>query len=1072
MHKDRKEARARYVDAVRRVLIGPLFGEEEELRLSPGAVPRDVYSSGVLYPIIVKTNQHSIEQTPDEEDPEWGEGEDEEEVEVGVSQINTHHPSTMGISFAVQIEGERPTLDVCLMGGRYKLGEDAPEADEEARGEASIWKRHPLSIRQTLAIEQGSTEIDGGDALGWYQRVVRHPGEQDLWQVTLILINSARTVPSEFIELMELSIFQARLTVRAGEGCRIVPRRARGRSRSKARQLEQLLYRGVEDWAAGHTCSVDWKCGVDGEVELETTWMPTQVVPGMNPMGSPLFGEVCAQRFGDATICLSADELGHASKERLVALLAVIPEVYTQWLDEESRRSDDLEDQQLELAGAHLDAAREVSRRIREGISTISTNPRALEAFQLSQRAISIQYRWRAGDSNQRMCWRPFQLAFQLLCLTGLLDGPDGDRPDHPERDIMDLLWFPTGGGKTEAYLALTAMTIFARRLRSQDEGAGTTVLMRYTLRLLTMQQFERASRLILACEKLRREQPDKLGGIPIDIGLWVGSSTTPNKISDAREGDARGVRQLARCPACGDEKSLRWDVKPETPDFIVACENTNCEMAGELPIYTIDEMVYRKRPSLVIGTVDKFAQIVRNAQTGALFGSLGELPPPELIIQDELHLISGPLGSIVGLYEAAIDMLCEDHKQGRRPKVIGSTATIQNADEQVRALFDRELCQFPPPVLDAADSCLAQVDLDAPGRLYMGISSAGRSPKYAFQRSIGALLYHASPQTETLTADECDPYWTVVAYFNTLRELGGALVMMYDDVQATMDSIAQLLEKPVRSEMSHLELSSRVDAADIPQYVLELERPYPEQTISVALATNMISVGVDIPRLGAMVINGQPKSMAEYIQASARVGRGALAGVVLTVLNHRRARDRAHFESFRPWHQKLYASVEPVSVTPFSPRARDRALHAVIVALARHLLPRLDARAVDLCEKPTLGEEHMERLEHLIEALARRAASASGEEAVFAHVLEEAHAFLESWRSVDTKSYWNDFKPGESLLVSAEEFAQDALSFGPLGANIPRPTLNSMRNVEPSCSFQLKDAEAKSRSSALNIKI
>ena len=318
------------------------------------------------------------------------------------------------------------------------------------------------------------------------------------------------------------------------------------------------------------------------------------------------------------------------------------------------------------------------------------------------------------------------------------------------------------------------------------------------------------------------------------------------------------------------------------------------------------------------------------------------------------------------------------------------------------------------------------------------------------------SIIPSASPQTETLTAEECDPYWTVVAYFNTLRELGGALVMMYDDVQATMNSIAQLLEKPVRTEMAHL----------------ELERPYPEQAISVALATNMISVGVDIPRLGAMIINGQPKSMAEYIQASARVGRGSLAGVVLTVLNHRRARDRAHFESFRPWHQKLYASVEPVSVTPFSPRARDRALHAAIVALVRHLLPRLDENARVLCEKPALGLSHMEHLGPIIEELARRAASASGDDGVLEDVLEEADAFLGSWRAVDAKSYWNDFKPGESLLVSAEEFAQDALSFGSPQTNLPRPTLNSMRNVEPSCSFQLKDAEKKSGSSTLNIKI
>src|SRR5690606_32244183 len=190
----------------------------------------------------------------------------------------------------------------------------------------------------------------------------------------------------------------------------------------------------------------------------------------------------------------------------------------------------------------------------------------------------------------------------------------------------------------------------------------------------------------------------------------------------------------------------------------------------------------------LLIGTIDKFAQIVRRKEVNALFGLNGGTPP-DLVLQDELHLISGPLGTIAGLYEVAIDRMFGSG--GAHPKIIGSTATIRRASEQVSALFNRKTAQFPPPCLDATDSAFAIVDQNAPGRLYAGITTAGRSAKFTLQPVAASLLQSAFGGT----ADDKsrDPYWTLVSYFNSLRELGGALVLMQDDVN---DSLALLAER------------------------------------------------------------------------------------------------------------------------------------------------------------------------------------------------------------------------------------------------------------------------------------
>ena len=459
-----------------------------------------------------------------------------------------------------------------------------------------------------------------------------------------------------------------------------------------------LIYRDVAEYVVGHTCSAQAvvSSSGDGSVDhLKTEWVPAVTVASTSDQGDGVFDTL---RDRDDSRPLEAQWLAEASPMDLVQGLERLVSAYGQWIGGEEQRVAQLASTLRPQARKHLERCREGQARMEEGVALIRDDVEVRSAFQLSQMAMSLQFRWQRSGS---LVWRPFQLAFQLLVLASLASRL------HPGRAIMDLLWFPTGGGKTEAYLALTAFIVLLRRLRAteQDAGTGVAVLMRYTLRLLTIQQFQRAAAMILACELLRRRSkaaksdiPD-LGADPIGIGLWVGGDATPNSLRSAvdQSQDSSGTfRQITSCPACGE--MLAWRVTPSESSVKCSSESLRCELAatGEsLPIWTIDEEVYRHAPALLIGTVDKFAQIVRNMSTRALFGGTRS-SPPDLIVQDELHLISGPLGSIAGLYEVAIDELCR--RDAARPKIVGSTATIRRAEDQIQALFDRETYQFPSP--------------------------------------------------------------------------------------------------------------------------------------------------------------------------------------------------------------------------------------------------------------------------------------------------------------------------------------------------------------------------------------
>ena len=1080
-----ERTRRAYLDAVRLDVLGPINGEQEVLELRKGSFPRDQCVSGFISPDASFAEEAEQDRGGDPEATSRGDSDPGD----AVSMASRRGPTSIGISFA--IDGGRAgsaTVTARVTGGFYSAGEER-KRDDGAK--VRDWSRRAFDQETTIdlaSVDQHARVPIEGAALEWYVRVITRRGQL---QATLVLCNTFDETPDR-VPFEEHTLFQSRIEVQATRGCVFAPRPVSANVRSASSDLDtranMLLYRDRQEWAVGHGSAATWRFAggrADARDDAErpewvaSEWLPEQLVPAMTPKGDDCFARYSRDVTGDVRRAFSASELaGAESADDLRALLEVIPDAYEGWLGEQLEEADALEGLSAghpmrETLDFHVERARSMVERMRDGIETICSSASARRAFQLSQHAMLLQLSWARPDlAREGLTWRPFQLGFILLTAAGIAGGESG--APHPDREVMDLLWFPTGGGKTEAYLGLAAFAIFHRRLLDPSErGAGVTVLMRYTLRLLTIQQFERAARLIIACDTLRMEDEEGLGATPISIGLWVGTSATPNTLERARDTDFENTKQLTRCPVCGEDE-LRWDaLRPSDggDDFVVACANASCtrgsaDASRPLPVHTVDEMIYRRRPTLLIGTVDKFAQIVRKADAGALLRN-DRHHPPGLIIQDELHLISGPLGTVTGLYEAAIDRICSADKI--RPKIVGSTATIRRAEEQVRALFDREVCQFPPPVRDADNSCFARVDEDLPGRIYVGMTTAGKSPKFSLQHISGALLQRADTSEGLLDGPaEQDPYWTQLIYFNALRELGGALVMVHDDIPMTMSMLAGLHGTTPREGLEHLELSSRLGAIDIPRAIEDLTRPVPEQTYSVVLATNMISVGVDISRLGLMVVNGQPKGMSEYIQASSRVGRGALAGLVFTLYNAGRARDRSHYESFRSWHQALYSAVEATSVTPFSSRARDRALHACIVALARHVVAREHPRHAGLHDSPVDVGAARRELDLLIEELVSRGARAmthlSGERVgqLRQQIDEDAHYFVDLWEANAPTMYWNDRDPSRSLLISAEEAA--AMNW----SGSARATPNSMREVEPSVVVRVASGlKAEGRTSA-----
>ena len=1024
------ELRTQLEDMVRKDLLGPAGGPEE---IVDEATVRGRYIVGMLAPKGRST-------MPDEQDELAVGGETDTQDGKPASppaQVPAMLPSSFGMTFSIAPEVE--SFQIIARWGHYERVR-TPEVLNEKGEPKLVWKRTPVEgISGPIPLKAGKLAPWFPDlhlSLVYVTGLIRKYPEA--WTITLFLIN-AQTEPKTLKD--EAWLFQPELIVRSPDANPIFIKRpltVKNRSSEDESRIMAMLYRRQVEFAVGHGVGVHIELPLEGwerAVEVCTTAMPTYEVAQVDVPGPHENPDL-----KDAGLDMKT--LGELEDHRFSPALEPLANAYQSWIEEQEQRlvdpPDDLEPF-IQAGMDDLQACRQTLRRIRNGIELLSRNHQAAEAFRFANQAMALQRihsilsrEIRQGaqvkledlDIPENRSWRPFQLAFILLNLPGLVDPAHPDR-SHPTQAKADLLWFPTGGGKTEAYLGVAAFAMAIRRLQGELGGrsgqAGVTVLMRYTLRLLTLQQFQRATALMCACEILRRQDEAHWGAEPFRIGLWVGQRSTPNWTKDAAEairenlgvfqgkpvGGKGTPLQLTNCPWCGRPISAN-NIRVETVEAgrgrtFQYCSDPlgNCEFSFKkspdegLPIVVVDEEIYRRLPALLIATVDKFAQLPWKGETQMLFGHVNgwcprhgyrspeindsdshpavrgqaarfpavrtqpcvPLRPPDLIIQDELHLISGPLGTLVGLYETAVDRLASWDNDGVRirPKVIASTATIRRAHNQVNSLFLREVSIFPPSGIDAGDNFFSiqrPRDENHPGRLYLGVCSPGTRMKTILIRVYVAYMAAAQKLYEDY-GRLVDPWMTLIGYFNSMRELGGMRRVVDDAVRTRLRTMDERgLAKRFIEPLSNEELTSRKSATDIPRILDRLEAVFDPQEAArrktrqaqeerldyskipydVVLATNMISVGVDVSRLSLMVVASQPKATAEYIQATSRVGR-AFPGLVCTVYNWARPRDLSHYERFEHYHATFYQQVEALSVTPFSPRALDRGLSAVLVS-------------------------------------------------------------------------------------------------------------------------------------------
>ena len=1094
------DLRDRLTDMVINDLLGPAGGEDEELDKDERV--RERYLVGLLAPQNVPVEAGTQDQlaTTEPDDNEVG------ATDADAPAHDTLFPSAMGLSALFDLD--TPALIIDSAWGRYQRIASEQQVKRDGTP-ALVWKRQPMTGQPlTIPVQDGPfgplapcPDPDNGQPEVVIEGRLRKTPYG--WLLTVFLVNRQAEPP---MNKDVAWLFQPWLRARAPDHRPIFVQRRFGTvdltqldpiTRTETEALA-MLYRHHYEFAVGHGVAVHVtqpEPGATRAIAVETTFTPIAEVAQQTPptVADPGFATLQG-------LILDMQELAILPKPALITTLRILATAYQGWIQQETARLTD----PAEGLAAHQDAAQraliacqQAHDRIQAGIDLIDQNPQAAAAFRFANRAMALQrvHAIRAQqvrkkerepgldvtdvDVPDNRRWRLFQLAFILLNLPSVTDLHHPDR-SHATDALVDLLWFATGGGKTEAYLGLTAYVLALRRLQGIIEGRrgdhGVAVLMRYTLRLLTVQQFQRAAALLCACEVIRREEPATWGEPPFRLGLWVGKKNTPNTLQQAAEvlEQAQGHQyaaatarigtphQITSCPWCGESIGIQHLKVYTAPsdvgravtycgDALGICPFSEAQAPKEgLPVMVVDEDIYHRPPALLIATVDKFAQMPWKGEVQMLFGQVngacprhgflspdladtgkhpargglpgtkkqphGPLRPPDLIIQDELHLISGPLGSMVGLYESAVDELCSwtVAEQRVRPKVIASTATIRRAVDQVKKLYVRQLAVFPPQGTTLHNNFFALHRLpgpDYPGRRYLGLCAIGRRYPATLIRVYLAFLGAAQALYEKYD-HHADPWMTLTGYFNSIRELAGTRRLVDDDIRSRLRHADQRgLAKRFIPAVE--ELTSRKSGTDIPRILERLDigfdqarlqqreadrkagkKPLPPLPYDVILATNMISVGVDIARLGLMVVAGQPKTTAEYIQATSRVGRSnAGPGLVCTVYNWARPRDLSHYETFAHYHDTFHQHVEALSLTPFAARALDRGLSGVMVGLLRLWEERLNS---NLAAGGLTDQEPL--LTQVFDHLIQRAQNATDSTAVADQVRQALHIRRDEW--------------------------------------------------------------------------
>ncbi len=1105
-----KDVRDALVRALEADLVGPFYPPDhagptdEVLPLAPSRW----YLTGFLAP-----ERDRETRDPTAEDDFAGTEDEPEETAAPEPPPKQRHrfPASMGLSVLLPPRGPDRVL-VTVRFATY-----TPELLETGDGKKKrVWRRlpqveGPFDVPLDAAALREGVRVPSTPRV----RVVGHleaaeapgldPGTRAL---SLFLVN--RRVPNEKTSEQDTEfLFQVEMEVEYEAGFCARPNRRGEGGDEWDDQVADLQFRERREHAVGHGVSVEVPRSEGPVTRVRTSWLPRCEVPRVRPADPPAGSTVDMETLAQLA---RAEE----ARERLLPIV----EAYGAWLAAQAKVEVDSDERRATQAQLVKEAER-ARVRMRSGIERLASDPLAFEAFRLTNRAMADSALRRSPErygETRRPEWRLFQLAFLLLNIDGVVD------PRHEDRENVELIFFPTGGGKTEAYLGVIAFTLLLRRLRGQkrpDKGLGVAVLLRYTLRLLTLDQLGRAATLMCALEMLRRERVEALGAERFAVGLWVGQSATANtlgqlkkQVLDYKNSAAKSAVSpfpLAECPWCkaplGKDSLRLVPSATKTEAIVVGCKDFKCDFAARrspqgLPVLFVDEQIYAELPAFVVATVDKFAMLPWRGETGKLFGRVtgrtstadgghgffgpadarprnaellpSGLSPPELIVQDELHLISGPLGTMVGLYETAIDYLSST-PDGVRPKVLASTATVRRAREQIRALFARQrVTVFPPPGVDDSESFFAEVDRGSPGRLYVGVAAQARSMKGILLRTYVTALTAAQKQ-HAESAAAADPYMTLAGYFNALRELGGMRRLVEDEVRSRCEKVEERV--PALHEGPHpflrarevqaepVELTSRESTGKIKESKDRLAKPHADPAhVDVLLASNMISVGVDIDRLGLMVVAGQPKTTAEYIQASSRVGRQH-PGLVLTCFNVAKPRDRSHYERFVAYHESFYRFVEATSLTPFSGRALERGLVGTLFAMTR--LSRAELT-------PAGGAMHIEAhravadaaIEALVERAERHLAMSSEEAARLAAFLRQrGPRLVDLWTKLVHEArhehaakrqysrYDKDKSAGRALLTTALD--DQVADRSDAERELVAPT--SMRDVEPSVHLWLE---------------
>lgn len=1169
-------------------ILGPRKGPFEQLSASEN--PLNEYLTGVLIPI--KQNSEVNEEKEGEEkltgpETKFDEIEDTSDDETGEVPVISpsldpkRRPSSIGITFFVE-KLNAPIL-VCVTWADY---------DTVIEDGGKTYRRHPRSkVVEIPSNGKGRVKIGKDKDIYLYYSIKDVKTSRRENRVSIFVVNEIEPKDKHRTEV-ENAIFQPQIRIKLSNGSKLAIEGKEIISDSTDSDLA-LLYRHRDFSVRGHLCSVvlkdfdpqifnkhhseeysknalespafKWVDGITSadltekeitefsEPDLRTDFVPIYSVPGPEYELNDSSGLPFDFNAEDFSNMWNPDDLSRSLRPML--------DSFESWIESNKQKIDASPENERHILSKYTSQAALSLQRMKKGLNLILTDENARFSFCLTNKAMQLQHSWNKKVKDD-LKWRPFQIAYFLLTIESIFN------TNSEERDVCDLLWVATGGGKTETYLAVIAFTIVLRRLRgleTRNEGFGTSVITRYTLRLLAIQQFRRTLALITALEYLRVMHDNDhygwmprgysprgkytLGSTPFTIGLWVGGGVTPNKLEGndyLNEGaieklkkisvptDTSEPAQITTCPACNTILSIpsegldkgthvmhivvevnskklvgvtpsiinkyrnvslrkfetrenhnkkystlklefqvedkltvrevdnflnsvlsrlkKYDTTlevasshPTRPgyflrtyinrnkksheyNFDVFCPNPDCPLtikwfagtpAGmihnrmaedflhtnqeslvgnmklkeiidpfqieddvhysdriQIPAMTVDDQIYMNPPTVLLSTVDKFARPAFEPRSATLFGNFdyyhpiygyyreslhdrgtGPHPspsnsktplyvkvekadPPNLILQDELHLIDGPLGSMVGIYETAVDYLISE-KNGVLPKYIASTATIRNAEEQVRAVFTRKVHIFPPFGVNSDDRFFIReseahpLDDSPPGRLYLGIAAPGRGPLTPIYRIWARLLQTGWENREN---PDVDRFWTVTGYFNSIRELAGAVALYRQDIPQQLHIVGSGDPRHL-TEDRKVELSSRINSTELPTILESLNRKYvvgKSVPIDALFTTSMFGTGIDISRLGLMIVNGQPKTTSSYIQSTGRIGRSG-GGLIVTFLRVLRPRDLSHYEYFTGFHRQLHRFVEPVSTFPFAPRVVDRTLGPVSVFILRN---------------------------------------------------------------------------------------------------------------------------------------